>query len=424
MPYSTSLSLPKGVRQTEDPFIFLVPFDLLQRMEFPDDPTGEVVPVNARHLGAKPNHPMSGKGLSLDEMGELRTSVQDEGWFGTFLCRWVRRPDGVGVQVVAGERRYLCVAKLREGNEPCRDRRKDVRDKDGRVVVEGKTPARELFAHLRCEVMDMTDEEAITFNWLENDKHAPVGERAAVGLVKRMRAWGWDDGKIMDHVKRGDQWLRDTDKLCELDPACFEAVCEGRVNRNGAMLLARIVDPKERVEVMRVACEMKRAASQPVIDRKSQEVDRAEVKEELAKCRVADAQCQGDSAAKEKATKELETAHGAVEKKKGELEKAKEAATVKQKDIRHGINAVQPTSIDNDGGALALRPNKIQARVVEPILAMIEQNGVVKEGRMIDVTILEALRDVLVGVVLAGKADKLVEVLDRYAEEDKDAKAA
>jgi hypothetical protein len=384
--------------------IYLVPFDMLQMMKMPNDENeNSFQPINARHLGKRSNSPMSSKGFGIDEMAELQQSIVDEGWFGNFLCRWVRQGEIWTVQLVAGERRYRSILAIRTKNIPVRDRSKDVRHPETRELLEaGYSPAQEVFKFLRCEIKELDDEEAQTLNILENDKHVGIGERAGIRLVAKMRAWGWDDARILKKLKKSGQWLRDTDEMLNnLGDVCLQAVYDERINRTGAMLLAKITNVKERELILADATHNAWERAKGVVEKRKEEVSKADISEELAEIRLAEAEGKGDEEKIVKALLNLQGAQTDSEKRRAALDTAQKSGQARQRDVRLSIRDIKPRS-NRNANVTALRPAKIRKYYAETVKELIDRDGRDENGELVantaDLYLLkEVLDDILFG---------------------------
>jgi hypothetical protein len=185
---------------------------------------------NIRHILA--DHQFVGAGMELAEMNRLMERIRREGLHHPPHCRWFND----GVQVVDGERRSRCIQKLIAIGAECWD-------KDSKQFVS----ASELYAKIPVVISEMSDEEALIFNFSASESSKNFGDAAAVVYVKHLRKCGLSDKEIKDLVGHEDSWLRQTDKLCDLDDDCFLALCQNKITRTVASELLEIENMEDRL---------------------------------------------------------------------------------------------------------------------------------------------------------------------------------
>ena len=246
-----------------------------------------------------------GSGLERDKMARLTERIRTEGLHQYPICRWF----DAGVQVVDGERRTRCIRKLISDNAQCWDKK-----------TKTWVPAKELYANLPVFIDEMTDEEALRLNFSASESGQAFGDGAVIAYVKHLRKCGLEDKDILYLTGYSSEWLKQSDKLCNLDEKCFSALSEGKITRGLASELLEIDEIPARLEILdqRITKAEKRHAE--VNKALAAKVETAKDTLEVAKADEvqADREGQGDiqeaKAKRKKATKTVESAEEKLKK--------------------------------------------------------------------------------------------------------------
>ena len=224
-------TLPKGVDHVTDNLYLIDPAELLFADGGFNPDSDKLEYRNIRYALA--DHKLLGHGLERDKMTRLIERVRTEGLHQYPVCRWF---DG-GVQVVDGERRSRGIRSLKSDGSECWDKK-----------TKQFLPAKDLYAKIPVFIDDMTDEEALKINFSASESGEHFGDGAVIAYVKYLRKCGMSDKEITNLTGYSSEWLRQTDKLCNLDEKSFMALSEGKITRALANDLLEIEDIPARIE--------------------------------------------------------------------------------------------------------------------------------------------------------------------------------
>jgi len=314
---------------------------------------------------------VSAIGFDKNSMDELRESIRGEGLQNPILLR--ASADFKIIVVLAGERRKRCIDKLISDDAECFD-----------VVHSRKKKAKEVFEYIECRIYSDIDEvEAFRHSFSENDRAIGIGDAANVELIKQWRACGWTDETIMSVTCKSITWVRETEKMAELDNETYAAFAQGKINRTLAIALSRVESEVERNAYLSALVDM----SEQRFNKKHQEVlkelEDAEEKLEIAEADVAITKMDGDTKKLEYANDKAKKAKQKVAKKINiveEIEKEKAQATAKDlKDVQEKLE----TSSDEMESVKQLTPVKLKKYWSEACREFID-NGTDEDGNDIE----------------------------------------
>ena len=236
----TVRDLPKGIEQHVQAILYLVdPAELIFADGGFNSKSKKLEYRNIRY--ALSEHKLLGAGLEKEKMLRLAERIRTEGLHQYPVCRWFND----GVQVVDGERRTRSIRKLIADNAQCWDKK-----------TKQFVPAKELFAKIPVFVDDMDDQMALKINFSASESGEHFGDGAVIAYVKHLRQCEQTDAEIIELTGYSIEWLRQTDKLCELDDECFLALSEGKITRGLAGELLEIESEVERVTELKRRCEL------------------------------------------------------------------------------------------------------------------------------------------------------------------------
>ena len=233
--------LPIGVVQKKDKtnLYWVNPMDLFFADGGFDPDSDKLEYRNIRY--ALSNQKLVGKGLERETMSRLAERIRVEGLHQYPICRWFEE----GVQVVDGERRTRAILKLIADNAQCWD-------KDAKQWVSAK----DLYGKIAVFVFDMTDEEALKINFSASESGENFGDGAVVAYVKYLRKCNMEDKEILSLTGHHAEWLKQTDKLCDLDDDTFQALCNSKITRGLAINLLDIDDVDTRLSELNQRIEL------------------------------------------------------------------------------------------------------------------------------------------------------------------------
>ena len=171
---------------------------------------------------------MAARGLlNDDEMGRLRETIRTQGLKNLPQLRIINKAAKTYFEIVDGERRIRSVLKLL--NEKA-----EVYDPAENKYV----PASEKYSKLMVHIEEMDDKTAISRAFCSNDRAVAIGEAATVMMVKKLRICNVSDEEICNITGLSMAWLRETEKLINLDDVTFMALSSEKINRTLALKLS------------------------------------------------------------------------------------------------------------------------------------------------------------------------------------------
>lgn len=321
------------------------------------------------------------KGLSEEEMEELYESIRTTGMDHPFKARPITKNGKIILQIVDGERRARTIFKLKKDNASCYDQ-----------ITEEFKPASELYATVECRIKEMDDQTAFKNAYQKNDQSVSIGEAANIALIRTWREAGFTDEQIMDMTGKGISWLRETDRLCTLDEETFEALATNKINRTAASDLANEPNLEQRIELLKTSLVKAQERNEVTKQILEEEIDKTEMKAELAAAAAVEAEFNQDDEAKEAATTRMERLRKkALDKKKKVAEISDTTPQVTSKDL---ANAKKQKAQEGNGEApvKALSRSKIEKFWREPVVAFIKAEGLDEENKPVEGIDLEDAR--------------------------------
>jgi hypothetical protein len=263
-----------------------------------------------------------------DAMDSLRKSITIQGLLNPPLLRCVEANDEIDFQIVDGERRMRSLFKL------CDENVKVYNSETAEFDYAG-----EVYDWIVCRIERLNDKEAIARAVSLNEDAVSIGEAANADLVKYLRNCGCGDNEICQITGRGEGWLRETDRLIELDEETFTALAQDKINRRIALKLAElsVEERAERLDQLLIAAQERIEKVQVKL---AQDEDKAKMNAELAKAKIAVVKHRGgdlEEAQEEHADAEAKVAKIRTKRKDIEEEGAK--ATIKD------WNGVKPLTL-------------------------------------------------------------------------------
>jgi hypothetical protein len=320
--------------------------------------------VNPRHFHQAHEHAKP-QGLDDESLSQLFEDIMERGITKPLILRVLNGQ----LQLVDGERRLRCALK-------------------------GDLPA------VPCYIYDeMTDDEAWTVAWRENDTSKAIGENATAALVKHWRECGWNDDKILTVTKRTPQWLRQMDTLGNLDPECFAAYTKGFLSLRVGLKLAVIDDMALRRELLEETLADAKADHEEWLAKQHKVISRIEDKMESAEARIVAAQLMGSEQEQEEAVKELAKHEEALQEANELLENEQTTIPVaKQKNLTRASRKVGARHVGS-----ALSKSKIK-KCLKQVDEYIENEGMDGDEFVGEVEHLQIVRHVL-NTILLGNDD-------------------
>lgn len=324
--------------------------------------------VNLRH--ALLDQKLVGRGLSKEDMSDLRERIRTEGLLHTPMLRWHDN----GVQIVMGERRIRCLIKLVHENADCFDR------ESGQYVK-----AKDLYGTIACEIHDLDDRQAYKLSFSETESVKLFGDGSRIAAISYFRVCGEDDKSIISITGLGPEWLRQTDKLTSLGKECFAALCNEEMNLQVAQKLLELYPTSEedrnaawaewkKNSEVRFAQKQEKAAAavQKATEKESEAEDLAEaIAEDKARQQAA-----------QKSTESLDKKAAEVEKKKAKAGKQKAAAEAKV----NNLAAKKPKATPKDTAAEVkpLTYAKVEKLWTPTLTSLIKSDGCDADGKKIE----------------------------------------
>ena len=230
------------------------------------------------------NGKMNAKGLLNDtpEMESLREAIRSQGLKHPPQLRAFKTPDGLKFEIVDGERRVRSILKLASDNV-------EVYNPSTQEYV----LASEQYEWIQVRIEEMDDKTAISRAFSSNDRAVNIGEAATAVLVKKLRKCNLNDKEICDLTGRGIAWLRETDKIINLDNTTFQALISEKINRTLALKLSELDNEEERLEKLESLLDAAQIRLEKVQAKLSEAVEHAEDRAEMAEAEVIEADMRG-----------------------------------------------------------------------------------------------------------------------------------
>lgn len=391
--------LPEGITPVGDDGLYLVNWNLIELAKeiteiAPAKAEKEFRFFNPRHLGqyevdqdSENVEVFLGHGFSKVEMRELLADIKQNGQKYELQGYFIITEEGqVKARVHDGERRYLCIERMRD---------------DGMSVYSQHhkkfMPAKEVYSQVLCRIECMTEEEAFMRACAISETNVKWGDGANARLVKALYARGFKDEEICKLLNKSKPWLAETCSLNELDDYCFNFLLANNMNRKVALDLAKVKDIAVRQAWLKDAWKEALVNYAQLQAKNERLLEKAEAGEELAQAEVEEAKVKGDST---EDIADLETAAadaGEKTKKRKQIKAASARPMVKSKHLRKA-----------SGFLNALRPPKIKKKL-EAVEDMIQKN----DTSIVSLEKLEVLK-VAYQCILDGEED-IGNVLKRLA---------
>jgi hypothetical protein len=355
--------LPSEVEWLEED-LYYVPFNMLTLAKTKTD-SKEYQWSNPRHLG-RIEGSLLGQGFSVSDMEELYSDIEVNGLLTPFNCRWILDKGELKIEIIAGERRYRCIDRhLKKGGKVYSRKHKT------------SMSAKEVFAKVPCRICDASEKQALSLSISNEVRSVPWGEGALAILIKMLRRQhGCTDEEILEITKKSSQWLREMDKIIELDDMTFSYLMDSKINRALALKLAKIDDEDARKDWLHAAYDDAVETHDVEVSKADKSLEKAEQKEEFAEAELAEKERGGDEEEIESAKERLEKSQEVTqEKRRHRTDTAKPQA--KTKNLR---NAVRKSG--RKGPTTALRPGKIEKQL-EAINALIAADGKDESGEVV-----------------------------------------
>ncbi len=391
--------VPEGVEAVGEEDLYYVPFDLIIVAE-------EDVDEDSNYHWSNPRKYTQGegKGFGKQDMEELYADIKEEGLMCPLICRWVKKEEGVRVQVLDGERRYRSLLKQQQKNEKVWSRR-------SRAWMS----ALDVHAKIPCRIITGNDKEALKIAFMVSDRSVAWGEGATAKLVRKLRKCRCNDEEILELTKKSGQWLREMDRICELDELTFGYLTDAKINRALALKLADVKEMDRRHKYLHAAYDDAVSNHQEVVNKADEELLKAEEKEEVAEAEVEEAKG-GDKEVLEQAETTLADAKEKTEQKRRQRAEASRPRA-KTANLRNATTKMSEEGEEvGDDVAQPLRPGKIKKQY-ELIEALIKNEGKI-EGTAKEVWPINVLQLVLAcyKAIMHGEED-IIRVIKR--EKDK-----
>lgn len=383
----TAYELPKTIQPLGKDNLYVVPFELIRPADKEDQSREDYGWVNPRHY--EDGDEIAPQGLTDEEMAELLTEIRDDGLIYPLVCRWINVEDDIYVEILDGERRWRCIDSLVAENEICMDGTGKLR------------PAQEVYEGILCKVYTANDKEGFQKAYQATNSQVKWGEKANVRAIKHLRRTGATDEEILKLTKKSGQWLREEDKLCNLDDHTFRYYSSSKVNRAVALRMAEIPDLAERHKWVEATYQDAQKADEKRLTKLDGEIARLEDKEEIAEARLAEAEQIGDEDRINNAQGELAEAQEATQSKRRQKARGAQAKT---KNLRQVVNQQNgdaqseepstPSTPPPDSVVQPLRAGKIKKQL-ETLEALEENGGLNQDGE-------EIVPQAALGYVIAG----------------------
>jgi ParB-like chromosome segregation protein Spo0J len=313
-----------GIRIEGDGQFRLVPLQAIEIVERPEPGREkDVLFFNCRSMDS----------FTQEKMHALYESIRLEGLIQPIVVRaFTENPSDdespvTRVQLIAGERRFRSIDLLYKNNPLCFDRKRKI-----------EVPARELYQFVTCNVLyNITDEEAVRINFLENNEHQSLTVKEEIELVERLTLRGLTQQEIVKLLSTNVTWVSQTGNFREeLPPDAFAKLVSGQLTRHVAVKLLSY-KKEDRQAAYEGAVEQEKAERAEAVERLDDEIAQASDEADMTATMVNIAEEQGDEAAAKRLAKKKETAEGRAKKAKAKKDRVvKEAGTIRQGHLTAG----------------------------------------------------------------------------------------
>lgn len=363
-------ALPDGIKQIGEDDLYEVDRELIKVALPPDiaDLDSAVDDYfNARHF--------TKKGFDPESMDQLYTSIIDNGLMNPLMCRWVVNDDELSLQVVEGERRITCIEKILS--------------EEKRVWSRSSSdylPASEVFDTVLSRIVIATPKEALQYAWTYQENTVDWGDAAKTVTIYKMRSQGFTDDEILEITGKSLNWLREEDKICQLDKKTFSFYIEGKIIRKVALDLAKTENEEIRERLLEKSYAHAEERFKEENKNLDKEIEAAENREEIAEAELAFVeQVMDDEEKINEAKEKLEKA----EKKTSEKRKKKtRKPAAKTKDLTAASSEVVEEEIaagnePPDQIVQPLRPGAMRASKDE-MSSILEEDGMMSVFKEVD----------------------------------------
>jgi ParB-like chromosome segregation protein Spo0J len=313
-----------GVRIEGDGQFRLVPLQAIKIVERPEPGREkDVLFFNCRSLDS----------FTQEKMHALYESIRMEGLIQPIVVRAITKNPAnddspvISVQLIAGERRFRCIDLLYKNNPLCFDRKRKI-----------EVPARELYQFVACNVLyNITDEEAVRINFLENNEHQSLTVKEEIELVERLILRGLNQQDIVKLLSTNATWVSQTRNFRkELPQEAFEKLVSGHLTRHVAVKLLSY-KKEDRQAAYEGAVEQEKIERAKVVERLEDEIALASDEADMTATMVSIAEEQGDDATAKRLAKKKESAEGRAKKAKDKKDRVvQDAGTIRQSHLTVG----------------------------------------------------------------------------------------
>lgn len=329
------------------------------------------------------------KGIETAKMEELRNSIQEEGLENPIRLRVVNSDGNYFLEVVNGERRFRSIDLLCQNNALCFD------PESGDYKA-----SQELFDWIDCRIELMDEKTALRVALKPNETSENIGDNANLNVVKILRSAGYDDQEILKATGKSISWLRETEKILNLDDVCLQHHQNDLINRKVALHLADIQDAQERLEILEKIKQAAEKRYSEKVGKIKDQKEKASIDSEIEEASSKLAKNQGDEKSAEIHAKKASASKDVAQKKEDEIAKFSKKAT--SKDLNKIIDKTPLSS------------NKIEKLYLNVIQSIIESDGFDENGNAYGLN-LDALRPILAVLqgIISGQKD-IFEILNEH----------
>lgn len=336
------------------------------------------------------------RGFERQKMEDLKASIREEGLENPLRLRIIEDGDMCYLQIVNGERRLRSIDSLMAENALCID----PHDPDS-----SRKPAKELFEWIEVRINRMSEKTALKISLRPNETGESIGEIAAINVVKVLRQNGSSDEEILEITGKSVTWLRETDRLINLDPVSLQALQQEEINRKVALTLTEITDVDKRLQRLEQIRDnaLQRITQKEKAIRESAMNDQATAEIESATAKLAE--LDGDKDDAEAHRQKAAEAAQRAEKKAAEAEAlatGPKTATIKD------IDATR-SRVKDEESEEAPKPwtsKKVEKFWLKPLITTIKNKGLDEDGADLEVDIEDCmLLQLVFEAMLEGKSE-------------------
>jgi ParB-like chromosome segregation protein Spo0J len=313
-----------GIRIEGDGQFRLVPLQVIEIVERPEPGREkDILFFNCRSMDS----------FTPEKMQALFESIRMEGLIQPIVVRaFTEDPTDddsqvIRVQLIAGERRLRSILNLFDKNPLCYDRKQKI-----------EVPAQELYKNVTCNVLyNITDEEAVRINFLENNEHQSLTVQEEIELVERLTVRGLNQQEIVKLLSTNVTWVSQTGNFRqELPEEAFSKLLTGQLTRHVAVKLLSY-KKDDRAAAYAGAVEEEATERAETVDRLDDEIAEASDESDVAATMVKMAEDAGDDDEARKLKKKKDSADGRAKKAKAKKDRVvKEAGTIRQGHLTSG----------------------------------------------------------------------------------------